>query len=280
MPTRCSSSRPGTPLDDPSNFPANGLDPAIRILDENGNELASDANSAADGKNARLTFTAPANDTYYVVVTADAGTGTYVLSATPPEGSLDGDFNGNGSYDCSDIDELTVEVVDATNNSAYDLTGDGRVDLEDRDAWLEMAGLFNGLSSGYLLADLDFSGTVDDNDFAIWHANRFTQTSAYCLGDINMDGFIGGQDLLIWNAFKFQSVLPSPSSSNDAPAAGREKLELQTEILVTKPLETRKSARVTDSVFATYAAARDSQLEQRPAAKDPFAAKFKLPGIC
>ncbi|CAK9066999.1 RTX-I toxin determinant A from serotypes 5/10 (APX-IA) (Cytolysin IA) (CLY-IA) (Hemolysin IA) (HLY-IA), partial [Durusdinium trenchii] len=46
------------------------LDPKIVILDSNGNPLASDANSAADGRNAVLDFIAPSAGTY--LVQADA----------------------------------------------------------------------------------------------------------------------------------------------------------------------------------------------------------------
>lgn len=63
--------------------PQNGLDPRVRILDASGNELAIDDNSAGDGINALLDFTAPAAGTYFVEVAASGGTeGDYVLSAT------------------------------------------------------------------------------------------------------------------------------------------------------------------------------------------------------
>lgn len=47
----------------------------------------------------------------------------------------DGDFNDDGLYDCVDIDALVAEIAAGSNNSAFDMTGDGLVTLADRDAY-------------------------------------------------------------------------------------------------------------------------------------------------
>src|SRR5690606_14657184 len=62
----------------------NTLDPRISVRDANGNEVAFDDNSAADGKNGLLVFTAPTAGTYYVVVEALSGMGEYLLSVENP----------------------------------------------------------------------------------------------------------------------------------------------------------------------------------------------------
>ena len=60
---------------------------------------------------------------------------------------LGGDFNGDLAHDCHDIDLLGAGIVAGSNDPQLDLTGDGLVDLSDRDAWLSLAGAVN-LPSG------------------------------------------------------------------------------------------------------------------------------------
>ena len=55
-----------------------------------------------------------------------------------------GDFNGDGFYDCTDINALIDNIANGPADPAtYDLTGDGNVDLADRDAWLLESGEAN-----------------------------------------------------------------------------------------------------------------------------------------
>jgi hypothetical protein len=133
---------------------------------------------------------------------------------------VDGDFNDDGVYDCLDIDALVAEIAMETNGLAFDMTGDGLVDLADRDAWLTEAGAINlGPGKVYLLGDANLDGFVDGLDFIEWNTNKFTSVAAWCAGDFNADGVVDGLDFIIWNANKFQSsdratqiVLPRPSS--------------------------------------------------------------------
>jgi hypothetical protein len=48
-----------------------------------------------------------------------------------------GDFNGDAVIDAADMDLLTGEVLGGTNAAAFDLTGDGQVNDEDRTFWVE-----------------------------------------------------------------------------------------------------------------------------------------------
>lgn len=60
----------------------NTLDPALQILDADGNTLASDSNSAPDGRNATLHFTPAASGTFYIRVRGENNSrGEYVLNA-------------------------------------------------------------------------------------------------------------------------------------------------------------------------------------------------------
>ena len=70
-----------------------------------------------------------------------------------------------------------MEIAAATNNLSFDLTGDGSVDLDDRDQWLADAGALNLPSANpFLVGDANLDGAVDGQDFIAWNANKFTPT--------------------------------------------------------------------------------------------------------
>lgn len=69
-----------TPLDAVGVLPANTLDPRLYVYSPTGVQLATDDNSAGDGRNALLTFTAPTGGTYRFRVNAAAGAGEYALN--------------------------------------------------------------------------------------------------------------------------------------------------------------------------------------------------------
>ena len=133
--------------------------------------------------------------------------------------TISGDFDGDGDYDCDDINLLS-NAVSGSGDLAFDLTGDGVLDTADRDAWLAEAGAAN-LASGnpYLVFDLNLDGSSDGTDFIIWNSNKFTANANYCSGDSNMDGFVDGMDFLEFNQTKFMSAdqglaqVPEPSVS-------------------------------------------------------------------
>ena len=120
---------------------------------------------------------------------------------------------------CADIDALVIEIVNGTNNPAFDLTQDGVVDNADLTAWLAEAGAAE-LPSGnpYLLGDADLNGSVDGADFIVWNDSKFTGTVEWCNGNFNADAAVDGQDFIIWNDNKFQSAdgvhgVPEPQTA-------------------------------------------------------------------
>jgi hypothetical protein len=143
---------------------------------------------------------------------ASIADGSLLLVATT---GISGDFDGNGLYECVDIDALVAEIASGNHRPEFDLTADGLVDLQDRDAWLAEAGTAQ-LASGnpYLLGDTNLDGFVDGIDFIQWNAHRFTSTAAWCNGDFNADGFVDGSDFIVWNDHKFTSadvvIVPEP----------------------------------------------------------------------
>ena len=133
--------------------------------------------------------------------------------------SISGDFDGDGDYSCADIDALVSQIAAGTNDSAYDLTGNGSVDGDDLDAWLAEAGA-DELASGnaYLVGDANLDGVVNGADFILWNQNKFTAHPSWCSGDFNADGFVNGADFILWNQNKFQSsdavaAVPVPEPS-------------------------------------------------------------------
>jgi hypothetical protein len=134
---------------------------------------------------------------------------------------IDGDFNADGAYDCADIDALTADIAASNNTAAFDLTGDGSVNLNDRDAWLSEAGEANlGPGKSYLVGDGNLDGVVDVSDFGIWNGNKFTSVDAWCSGDFTADGVVDVSDFAAWNGSKFTS------SDAASPAAVPEPLGL------------------------------------------------------
>lgn len=259
-----------TLLDNPGTSPVNSLDPALAILDATGSTtLAADANSAADGKNARLSFTAPSAGTYLVAVSGESGTGEYVLDGSP---SLDGDFNDDGLYNCDDIDALIIRIANGSSDTTFDLTGDGQLDLNDRDAWLAEAAAANGLPSPYRIADANLDGTVDGEDFLVWNANKFNDGDlGWCGGDFNADGLADGFDFILWNLNKFtgseRDGVLGTAGSHKLRHTERLQIALVTDV---SPVEDRPvapqptlpgyAARV-DRLFASVAARRDHARE-------------------
>jgi glucose/arabinose dehydrogenase len=117
-----------------------------------------------------------------------------------------GDFNGDGMFDCADVDALVAEIAAGTNASHFDLTADGVVDEADLDYWLAEAGDANLPSQNpYLRGDANLDGVVDGLDYIAWNENKFTSGTGWCGGDFNADGLADGLDFILWNANKFQS---------------------------------------------------------------------------
>jgi hypothetical protein len=144
------------------------------------------------------------------------GANRVVLSDFQGTGSLLGDFDGNGVYDCADVDSLVSVIAAGTGVVTFDMNGDGLVNGADLTEWLAVAGAAN-LPSGnsYLRGDGNLDGVVDGSDFGIWNSHKFTAIAAWCSGDYNADGVVDGSDFGIWNSNKFTSadgpgVLPEP----------------------------------------------------------------------
>jgi hypothetical protein len=106
--------------------------------------------------------------------------------------SMLGDFDGNGTLDVADIDDLTAKSASLTNPPAYDLNGDQKVDSSDVMVWV--SDLF-GTWVGDANLDLEFNssdlvivlaaGAYEVNTDAVWST-----------GDFNGDGRANSSDLV------------------------------------------------------------------------------------
>ncbi len=164
----------------------------------------------SDNHGASLAYTATFNggqDVYYLRI----------------EEILSCDFNGDNLCNITDLNAMLaggpiaggVSVTPGIDD-AFDLTGDGVIDLDDQFAWLSQAGAENGLASSYKLGDANLDGVVDGSDFILWNGQKFTDSLRWDRGDFNGDGFVDGADFIAWNANKFTAsdqfaAVPEPA---------------------------------------------------------------------
>ena len=119
------------------------------------------------------------------------------------------DFDRNGALGHGDLDLLYREIAAGNNDTFFDLTGDGSVNVDDLNHWI----LRKQTAPGD--ANLDLS--VDASDFNIWSENRFMAVDTWAQGDFNADGVADGSDFNIWleNRFTKQASNASGVKRND-----------------------------------------------------------------
>ena len=111
----------------------NTLDSLLKLYDSSGTLVASDDNSAPDGRNASIVYTALTSGTYTVRISAAAGAGEYVLNVAGNTGGLPAfRVTASNPYDgysssvvpSSILADFSSDVLTSTL-SASDLTVDG-----------------------------------------------------------------------------------------------------------------------------------------------------------
>ena len=186
------------------------------------NKIGDYSDLVSDNNGAHLAYAATFNgeqDVYYLKIAPDCNSngihdGSDILAGasldrnhnqSPDE--CDADFNHDQVLDLVDIDSLVAAIAGGTNPSAFNLTENAAVNLDDRDAWLAAAGKVNlGPGRVYRIGDANLDRFVDGSDFGIWNAHKFTSIAAWSQGDFNADGNIDGSDFNLWNANKFTSA--------------------------------------------------------------------------
>lgn len=134
-----------------------------------------------------------------------------VRQAVATTAQIAGDYNGDGLFNCQDVNPLVAAIAAGQYSPQFDLNFDFVLDRADLLEWLAIAGA-ETLPSGapYLVGDANLNGVVDGSDFNIWNSNKFTAVAAWCSGDFNADGVVDGSDFNLWNANKFQSADAQP----------------------------------------------------------------------
>ncbi|MEM7313011.1 MAG: hypothetical protein AAF497_07650 [Planctomycetota bacterium] len=128
-------------------------------------------------------------------------TGTIVANGTihVDTNSTIGDYNADGMLGCEDIDALGAAIRSGSNDSQFDLDGNGSVDSDDYSYWVTSV-------RGTVIGDANLDGQTDVSDFNLWNANRFTSGTGWCSGDFNGDGTTDVLDFNLWNANKFTAA--------------------------------------------------------------------------
>ncbi|MEM8678746.1 MAG: hypothetical protein AAGF97_05230 [Planctomycetota bacterium] len=133
------------------------------------------------------------------------------------EDVVSGDFTGpqgtpDGAWDTFDLDLLSDAIANGSTDLAFDMNGDGEVNLQDitdaNGGWLAVGGEQNPDVTGgaaFLVGDANLDGDVSGTDFVDWNTNKFTFGTAWSDGNFNGDTTIDGQDFVAWNGNKFMS---------------------------------------------------------------------------
>lgn len=142
-------------------------------------------------------------------------------------GGLDCDFDADTDCDVDDADAIMTEIGLAAAGaeagpapSPFDLTGDGVVNDDDRDAWLSSAASTNGLSAPYMLGDSNLDLKVDAEDLNAVGINWQTANHKWSGGNFT-GGNVDSSDLnevgINWQQthpdFVPGAAVPEPSSA-------------------------------------------------------------------
>ena len=192
---------------------------SVQLFDVDGTSQLASNNSSGLGESEVLDGIEVGPGTYFIRVEGELDDVQFydvVVAAEFEEIVASGDFNGDGIYDCADIDSLVAEIASGNGDVSFDITGDGIVDSDDLDQWLVEGGAANGFGGAFLVGDANLDGVVDISDFNIWNGSRLTNTPAWCSGDFNADGVVDVSDFNLWNGNQFQSSdslhsVPEPS---------------------------------------------------------------------
>jgi hypothetical protein len=139
-----------------------------------------------------------------------------LVRLTPDLPQLVGDFDGNGVYNCADINSLTNAVAAGGSVAIFDLNGDNQLTIADVDVWRSTAGNVNlGSGRSFPIGDANLDGLSNGADFSLWDAAKFTNNTQWCSGNFNADLVVDGVDFGLWNANRSASsatsVVPEPT---------------------------------------------------------------------
>ena len=113
-----------------------------------------------------------------------------------------GDLDGDSTLTDNDIDLLSAAVRNGSLNQAFDLTGDGNIDRQDREFWVQnLANTFFG--------DANLDQQVEFGDFLVLSGN-FSREVGWASGDFDGSGRAEFADFLLLSA-NFGNTRMEPS---------------------------------------------------------------------
>ena len=122
------------------------------------------------------------------------------------------DCDGDGDVDGDDVDAIIGDIINGTNDLAYDLATDGKVDKWDLSRWLSDAAAENGFDAPYLAGDANLDGTVDSTDLNNLALNWRQDVALWTAGDFTADGVVNSADLNAL-ALNWRQSIPTAASS-------------------------------------------------------------------
>ena len=119
---------------------------------------------------------------------------TAILLRPEPSVGVSGDFDTDGQLTAADIDALSAVVRQGTNDAAFDMTGDGTVDDNDRKAWLDAIPAYPG--------DANLDGEFNSGDMILafsegQYEDGIPGNSGWVTGDWTGDGEFDTGDMLL-----------------------------------------------------------------------------------
>jgi hypothetical protein len=134
----------------------------------------------------------------------------------------DGDFNGDGLIDVSDLNELNMAYKDGISEAKYDVNLDLSIDYNDVLAWIKW-------SKGTCIGDVNLDGVFNSSDLIQLFQKGLYETAEYATwtsGDWNGDGVFDSSDLLL----AFQEGCYEADEGFIRAEAGEEEQQLQRSI--------------------------------------------------
>ena len=138
-----------------------------------------------------------------------SGPASYLHMTINALAAILGDFDGSRVLDAADIDLLSEQIRNSSNDRDFDLNDDGSLTDVDRQIWIE-------LLAGTILGDADLDGTVNFSDFLALSAG-FGKPGGWTDGDVDGNGQVEFPDFLALSANFGQSsavlaTVPEPAS--------------------------------------------------------------------
>jgi regulation of enolase protein 1 (concanavalin A-like superfamily) len=195
-------------------FATSGADDnAVTTFAINANQLVAGTNTLA--VEVHQSSATSSDLSFDLSLTATQFSATATVTINVASSAVAGDFDADDHVTLADLD-LLLAALQSGGSSAFDLTGDGALDMTDLDRMVgELVETSTGV--GTLYGDLDLDGDVDAHDAARFAA-AFGRggVAAWQVGDFDASGTTGVEDLARLQA-NLGSIASAPSPG--APAA-------------------------------------------------------------